>query len=56
MTRPELRKLDRIIAQIEKLRDGMDDMVSQQQIADAGRGLLALYNTAKAACDATERA
>jgi hypothetical protein len=38
MTRPELRKLDRIIAQ------------------SCATAWTTLYNTAKAACDATERA
>lgn len=55
MTRPELRRLDKIIASVERLKSDMDDMVSQQQLGDAARDLLALYNTAKRACDATER-
>lgn len=56
MTRPELRKLDRIIAQVEKLHDAIDDMPAQQQIADAKRQLQKLYNGAKRDCDATEAA
>lgn len=56
MTRPELRKLDRIIKGAERLYGQTDDAVARTQLYEAARVLLSLYNSAKRDCDATERA
>lgn len=54
MTRRELRKLDTIIAKLERLRKGMDDQVADNQLAVAHASLVSLYHNAKRDCDATE--
>ena len=56
MTRPEIRKLDRIIGGLERLYGQTDDSVARSALYGATRELLSLYNSAKRDCDATERA
>lgn len=56
MTRPELRTLDNIIKNIERLHGQIDDSVAQGQLLDATRALQNLYNARKRDCEATERA
>jgi hypothetical protein len=50
MTRPELRKLDRIIQSIEKLAQATDDTLSSAELQECAHGLLKLYNIAKRDC------
>jgi hypothetical protein len=56
MTRPEIRKLDRIIASAERLYGQTDDSVARAQLYAATQILLSLYNSAKRDCAATEGA
>lgn len=56
MTRPEIKKLDRIIEKIERLHSEIDDTVAREQLLHARAALLNLYNSAKRDCEATEKA
>lgn len=54
MTRPEIRKLDRVIKGAERLYGQTDDSVARTQLYEAIRTLISLYNSAKRDCEATE--
>ncbi len=56
MTRPQVRKLDKLIERIECFYQEVDDRVAREQIYHARDALLSLYNSAKRDCAATEKA
>jgi len=56
MTRPEIRKLDKIIERVERLSKETDDSVAQRQLKEVANALLTLYGTASRDCKATEEA